>query len=72
MTYRLEIFQFPTNSSALTKHEQNLKGSNIKLLDFVSFLQKVTLNPKSTEGGGGVLFLIFLLLGVRKHLITFF
>ena len=27
----------------LNKHEQNLRGSNIKLLDFVSFLQKVTL-----------------------------
>ena len=31
----------------MTKHEQNLRGSNIKLLDFVSFLQKVTLKwPK--------------------------
>ena len=31
----------------MTKHEQNLRGPNIKLLDFVSFLQKVTL--KSSE-----------------------
>ena len=28
----------------MTKHEQNLRGSNIKPIHFVSFLQKVTLN----------------------------
>ena len=41
---RFEICQFLTNTS--TKHEQNLKESNIKLPDFASFLQKVTLKGK--------------------------
>ena len=33
----------------MTKHEQNLRGPNIELLDFVSFLQKVTLNALSNQ-----------------------
>ena len=37
-------FRISNKSSSLQKSEQNLRGSNIKLLDFVSFLQKVTLN----------------------------
>ena len=44
MELTLEIFQFLTDTCILTKHEQNLRRPNIKLLDFVSFLQKVTLN----------------------------
>ena len=33
----------------MTKHEQNLRGSNVKFLDFVSFLQKVTLKRRKTH-----------------------
>ena len=47
MELSFEIFYFLTNTSILTKHQQNLRGSNIKLLDFVSFLQKVTLKGLS-------------------------
>ena len=32
----------------MAKHEQNLRGSSIKLLDFVSFLQKVTIKTNTS------------------------
>ena len=33
-----EVVQFLSNTRAMTKHEQNLRRLNVKLIDFVSFL----------------------------------